>query len=155
DDLRKMREQLRAAMRAGAVGFTTSRAPSHETMDGKPVASRIASWDEVRELVAEMGRAGGGVFEVANEPDTRSPDLVKRRAAQKRLEDLALDFGANVAFGVFPFAEPAGAWRGQLASCDDVAAKGGRMFAQTHSRGINVILSFRTQLPFDRLPEWR
>src|SRR5687767_3571191 len=34
DDLRKMREQLRAALRAGAIGFTSSRAPSHETMDG-------------------------------------------------------------------------------------------------------------------------
>ena len=29
------------------------------------------------------------------------------------------------------------------------------MFGQSHSRGISSILSFKTQLPFDRLPEWQ
>ena len=28
------------------------------------------------------------------------------------------------------------------------------MFAQVHSRALNVLLSFKTQLPFDRLPVW-
>ena len=43
DDLRRMREQLRAALLAGAIGFTTSRSEHHETSDDRPVASRIAS----------------------------------------------------------------------------------------------------------------
>jgi N-acyl-D-aspartate/D-glutamate deacylase len=38
---------------------------------------------------------------------------------------------------------------------DETAAAGGRMFAQVHSRGINVVLSFKTQLPFDHLPAWK
>jgi len=29
------------------------------------------------------------------------------------------------------------------------------MFAQVHSRGLNVVLSFKSQLPFDDLPEWK
>jgi N-acyl-D-aspartate/D-glutamate deacylase len=29
------------------------------------------------------------------------------------------------------------------------------MFAQVHSRGLNAVLSFKTQLPFDRLPVWK
>ena len=37
---------------------------------------------------------------------------------------------------------------------DDVAAVGGRMIGQSHCRGINVLLSFATRLPFDLLPEW-
>jgi N-acyl-D-aspartate/D-glutamate deacylase len=28
------------------------------------------------------------------------------------------------------------------------------MFGQSHSRGVNMIFSFETSLPFDRLPEW-
>ncbi|PYM72758.1 MAG: hypothetical protein DME10_11815, partial [Candidatus Rokuibacteriota bacterium] len=42
-----------------------------------------------------------------------------------------------------------------MALLDETAAAGGRMFAQVHSRGLNVILSFKTQLPFDDLPAWK
>ena len=55
DDMRAMERELRDALRAGAMGFTTSRSPSHETPDRRPVASRMASWDEVRRLVNVMG----------------------------------------------------------------------------------------------------
>src|SRR5262249_9204106 len=44
DDLVRMAEELRAGLRAGALGFTTSRA-THETSDDRPVASRLATWD--------------------------------------------------------------------------------------------------------------
>jgi N-acyl-D-aspartate/D-glutamate deacylase len=43
DDLKAMEHQVRDAIRAGAVGFTSSRSPSHETPEGRPVASRKAS----------------------------------------------------------------------------------------------------------------
>ena len=67
DDLRAMERELRDALRAGAMGFTTSRSPSHETPDRRPVASRMASWDEVRRLVGVMGEMNAGVFELAGE----------------------------------------------------------------------------------------
>ena len=60
DDLRAMQQHVRDAINAGAVGVTTSRSPSHETPEGLPVASRQATWDEVRRLVlsgAQMARA--------------------------------------------------------------------------------------------------
>ena len=38
---------------------------------------------------------------------------------------------------------------------DAVAERGGRMFAQVHARAFNVMLSFKTRLPFDSLPSWR
>src|SRR2546429_7589385 len=50
-DLAAMEREPRDGVRAGAVGFTTSRSPSHETPDGRPVASRLAGWDEIRRLV--------------------------------------------------------------------------------------------------------
>jgi len=68
DDLRAMERELRDAIRAGAIGFTTSRSPSHETPDRRPVASRLASWDEVRRLVGVMGEMNAGVFELAGGP---------------------------------------------------------------------------------------
>src|SRR5574341_1534734 len=38
DDLAAMQRELRDAIRAGAIGFTTSRSPSHATPDRRPVA---------------------------------------------------------------------------------------------------------------------
>src|ERR671934_1044885 len=67
DDLRKMEAELRDGLQAGAMGFTTSRSPSHETPERRPVASRMASWDEVRRLVGVMGDLNAGIFEIAGE----------------------------------------------------------------------------------------
>ena len=58
DDLARMCAIVQQAVRAGAVGFTTSRTPNHETSDHKPVASRIAEWTEVRAIVNAMRETG-------------------------------------------------------------------------------------------------
>ncbi len=58
EDLEAMEAELRSALRAGAYGFTTSRTHHHETSDNRPVASRLASWEEVRHLVGRHGRPG-------------------------------------------------------------------------------------------------
>ncbi len=55
EDLEAMQREVRSAIRAGAVGFTTSRTRNHQTPGGQAVASRLATWDDVRELVGVMG----------------------------------------------------------------------------------------------------
>src|SRR5262245_28310981 len=72
DELRTMERELRDALRAGAIGFTTSRTPNHQTADDRPVASRLADWDEVCRLVGVLGDAGAGMFEIAQEPAARA-----------------------------------------------------------------------------------
>src|ERR1700690_4448018 len=52
DDLRVMERELRAALTAGAMGFTTSQAEAHQPSDGLPVASRLASWSEIVRLAS-------------------------------------------------------------------------------------------------------
>lgn len=44
-DLDAMKREVRDAIRAGAIGFTTSRTYNHQTTDGSPVASRLARTD--------------------------------------------------------------------------------------------------------------
>ncbi len=156
DDLRAMERELRDAIRAGAMGFTTSRSPIHETPNGRPVASRLAGWDEIRRLVGVMGDMNAGIFELAGEAVGRElTDPAAFRAYHERLRDLAVDTGVPVTFGNFSRLEAPEVWRHYMALLDETAAAGGRMFAQVHSRGLNVILSFKTQLPFDNLPAWR
>src|SRR6478752_1520707 len=61
DDLAIMERELRDALRAGAIGFSTSRTPNHQTSDDRPVASRLAEWSEIQRLVGVMSDAGAGL----------------------------------------------------------------------------------------------
>ena len=155
DDLRAMESELRDALRAGALGFTTSRSPAHETPDERPVASRAASWDEVRRLVGAMGDLNAGIFELAGEGVDRVAGDPGLREYHVRLRDLAVETGRPITFGVFSRRGVPDAWRQYLALLDETAAAGGRMFAQVHSRSLSALLSFKTQMPFDRLPLWK
>ena len=155
DDLQAMERQVRDAIRAGAIGFTTSRSPAHETPDGCHVASRLATWDEVRRLVGVMGELNAGLFEIAGEGVDRAPDDPGLRDYHVRLRDLAVETGRPVTFGVFSRRGVPDVWRKYLALLDETAAAGGRMFAQVHSRSLSALLSFKTQMPFDRLPVWK
>ena len=155
DDLKAMERHVRDAIRAGAIGFTTSRSPAHETPNGQPVASRLATWDEVRRLVGVMGDLNAGLFEIAGEGVDRAPGDPGLREYHTRLRDLAVESGRPITFGVFSRRGVPDVWRKYLALLDETAAAGGRMFAQVHSRSLSALLSFKTQLPFDHLPVWK
>src|SRR5215510_12809701 len=155
DDLAAMERELRDAIRSGAMGFTTSRSPIHETPDGRPVASRLATWDEVRRLVGVMGDMNAGIFELAGEGVDRVAGDPGLREYHERLRDLAVQTGRPITFGVFSRRGVPDVWRKYLALLDETAAAGGRMFAQVHSRWLSALLSFKTQMPFDRLPVWK
>src|SRR5437899_1505865 len=76
DELQAMQRQVRDAIRAGAMGFTTSRSPSHETPDGRPVASRVADWSEVRRLAGHRQKLPDPelrrkLVEASNERDSK------------------------------------------------------------------------------------
>ncbi|HEY5251234.1 MAG TPA: amidohydrolase family protein [Acidimicrobiales bacterium] len=148
-DLALMKGQLAASLRAGAIGFSTSRSEHHETSDNRPVASRLASWDEVVALVGVMGDLGSGIFEGAD-GGMSSPDPEVRAVALGRMQVLAAESRVPITFGLV-------ATRGAghlLDFLDEAAAAGGRVIAQTHCRGISVLLSLKTKLPFDLIDSW-
>ena len=150
DDLARMKAELAAALRAGAIGLTTSRSEHHETSDGRPVASRLAAWEEVCELVGVMSELGTGILEGGSE-HVLSADPDERELARTRMRALAAETGVTMTMGII--ATNPGGYE-MLDLIDGVAAAGGRMIGQSHCRGINVLLSFATRLPFDLLPEW-
>ena len=153
DDVARMAELVEEAVRAGAIGFTTSRSPNHQTSDHKPVASRMANWQEVRAIVNAMGRTGAGMFEIAGEAAGRDPE--RMHDYQQRLKSLAIESGVPVTWGMFANRRAPEVWQSYFALLDDVAASGGRMFAQVHSRSLNVIYTFESHLPFDSWDAWR
>ena len=151
EDLAVMEAELSDALRAGAVGFSTSRSDQHETSDDRAVASRLATWDEVCALVGLMGRESEGIFQLTSEKASFDPDPAVRDEYYARLRDLAVTTKVPIAFGLF--AIPNGA--NTLPLMAETAALGGQMYGLTHCRGVAVVLSFKTRLPFDNLPEWK
>ena len=154
DDIGAMEHELLDALDAGAIGFTSSRSTAHRLPepDNRYVASYHASWDEMSHLVCAMGQTGRGVFEYSRERDTRSADPAVRKAANDRLLELAVKSRVPITFGL-----PGGS-KGtddNLKLLDDAARAGGRMFGQTHTRGISHVLSFKGRLQFDDFPEWK
>ena len=152
DELKIMESELIDALAAGAIGFTTSRAESHSTSDDRPVASRVASWEEMRRLVAAMGAHSRGIFEIALPQSARSIDPAIRHRFQEALLALAVESGVPITWGIQPLGAIA---QEECRLLDRAAAVGGRMFGQSHSRGISFIKSFQTHMPYDWLPEWK
>ena len=153
DDVRRMQALVREAMKAGAMGFSTSRSPTHTAPGDAPVASRIADWSEVEQLTAVLAELDAGIFQVA--PDTSSG--ANQRGFLEQLKGLALKYGRPTMFGTISTrqgVEP-NPWSYQTRYLDEVASAGGRMYGQTTTRSINALFSMNAYLPFDVLPAWR
>ena len=152
DDVRHMQHLVKQAMHAGAIGFSTSRTFNHLTADDRPVASRLAEWDEVRAIVNAVGETGKGLFEIAGEAPGRDPARIAEYHG--RLRDLAVESGVPQTWGMFSVRAAPDLWRPYFDLLDETAAAGGRMFAQVHSRALSSLLSFESNTPFDAWEYW-
>jgi N-acyl-D-aspartate/D-glutamate deacylase len=68
DEIAAMRALVSAALRAGALGFATSKSPTHVGDAGRPVPSRAATLDEIETLASALGEAGHGVMQATIGP---------------------------------------------------------------------------------------
>lgn len=153
DDIRAMTRLIDEALRAGALGVSTSRTHTHLTPEGTPVASRLAGWDEIDAIFAAMAEAGTGIFQVGQELLTHKANI----AFLQHMRDLALRYKRTVMFGLVGTrqGDDPVSWQTQAKVIKDVNNAGGRMFGQGTTRSINAIFSLKSYLPFDVLPEWK
>jgi N-acyl-D-amino-acid deacylase len=153
EDTVRMAAAVQEALKAGALGFSSSRASTHMTPDDTPVASRFAEWEEIDRILAAMAELDAGIFQVG--PDIGSGP--RHRAFLERLRQVALTYKRPIMFGVLATrqGEDPTPWSYQTKYIDDTVAAGGRMYGQGTTRSINAIFSLKSYLPFDVLPAWR
>jgi len=153
DDIRAITRLIQEALRAGAVGVSTSRTHTHMTPEGLPVASRQAAWKEVEAIFAAMAELGTGIFQIGQELLSRTANV----AFLERMKQLALAYKQTVMFGIVGTrqGDDPVSWQAQAKIIKDVNDAGGRMFGQGTTRSINAIFSLKSYLPFDVLPEWQ
>ena len=153
DDLAQMAAAVQEALRAGAMGFSSSRANTHIRPDSGPVASRIANWQEIAHLVDAMAELNAGIFQVG--PDVSGG--AAQRAFMQELRTIAINSGRPVMLGTLSTAQgdKPNPWEYQLEWMDEIVSAGARVFGQSTTRSINAIFSLKSYLPFDGLPNWK
>ena len=68
DEVAEMKSLVAEALRAGALGFATSKSPNHMGAAGKPVPSRLAEPDEVFRIAEALRDEGTGIVQVTPGP---------------------------------------------------------------------------------------
>ena len=93
DELARMREMVAESVAGGAVGFSTSRILLHRVPDGRMLPGTWADNDELLALADGMHDAGGGIFQVV-------PDYESRARNEFALFAAMAERGADVLFTV-------------------------------------------------------
>ena len=152
DDLKRMADLVQEALRAGAMGLSSSRSTTHIRPDGGPVASRIGNWAEIAHLVHAMAELNAGIFQVG--PDVSGG--AAQRACLDELAKIAVSSGRPLMLGVFSTSQGdrPNPPEYQFEWMDRVAAEGGRVLGQATTKSINAVFSLKSYLPFDALPVW-
>jgi N-acyl-D-aspartate/D-glutamate deacylase len=148
DDIARMREIAATAMRAGALGFSTSRSINHRTIKGEPTPSLRASEAELTGIAMGLADAGRGVLQLLSDFDT--PSLEEEFAMLRRVVEKS---GRPLSFTVAQKHDDPQGWRKLLRLVDEAVKDGLPIRAQVAPRPIGMLLGLQATLnPFSGSP---
>ena len=145
-EIAEMARLTEQALRAGALGFTTSRTTKHRARDGRFTPSLSAREAELLGIAEGMKRAGRGVLQVNSDfgPGEFEALDAAARVAGRPLSCLLVQVDAKPTL-----------WRETLDQIHAVRRQGRSANAQVGSRPIGVIMGLETTAhPFAAHPAW-
>ncbi|MGD2138923.1 MAG: amidohydrolase family protein [Burkholderiales bacterium] len=146
DEIDRMSALLEEALKAGALGFTTSRTTKHLTRDGRNTPSLSAGEAELKGMALAMKRAGRGVLEVNSDFGPGEFEIL-RMAAELSTRPLSiLLLQVNNAPDL---------WRETRRQLHEARAAGLSVNAQIGCRPIVIMMGLETTInPFSTHPAW-
>ena len=63
EEVARMKDIMREGLEAGALGFATSKSPTHVGYEGRPVPSRMAEFSEIRDIASALGEQKAGIIQ--------------------------------------------------------------------------------------------
>lgn len=156
DDIAAMRDLLRAALEAGAVGFSTGRTDNHRTARGASTPASEASARELAGIASAFAGRGRGVIQAVSDFDMMAgPDRFD--AEFDVLEAMvAASGGRPLSISTMQRDHAADQWRRIFGRVDAAAARGIDMRCQVGARGIGVLLGLEATFhPFMGFPSYK
>ncbi len=149
DDIEKMAAIVRDGLKAGALGFSTSRTLLHKSLDGEFVPGTFASRDELFGIAKVLGEVGHGVFQCASE-HTQMPKEFQW------MKVVAAEYGRPVIFTLSQTDMKPDLWKEIVGLLEEAATQDIPIFAQSAGRAIGVMMCWRgTAHPFATYPSWQ
>ena len=138
DEIETMGRLAADGVRAGALGFTTSRTVNHRSSDGRPTPSLTATADELLGIARGVGATGMGVLQlVADLVDLDGEFALVRAMAEVSGRPLSITTLSEV---------HRGDWRALLAKITEAQADGVPIRGQVASRPVGVLLGLEGRL---------
>ncbi len=148
DDIEKMSAIVEEGLRAGALGFSTSRTILHKSIDGELVPGTTATAEELIQIGRAMGRVGFGVFEMAS-------DLKREWNEFEWMGALSRETGLPVTFAALQSIAKELPLDEQISQMRAQNDNGANIVAQIALRGNGIIMNWRgTVHPFRFKPSW-
>jgi N-acyl-D-aspartate/D-glutamate deacylase len=140
-ELAMMRQHVRDAIRAGALGFDTGRTTMHRTPAWDPVPGTFADLRELRALAGGLADEGAGVFElIPFGGGGEDPAGLPREFDW--MEPVARESGRPISVSLIQSLKYPDAWRDALARADAARERGAPIVPQVAVRSVGVLLGF-------------
>jgi N-acyl-D-aspartate/D-glutamate deacylase len=138
EDRAEMRRLTAAAVRAGALGFSSSRSLNHRSIKGEPTPGLRATEAELQAIAMGLADAGSGVLQFIS--DFSRPSEVEEFAMLKRV---VRNSGRPMSFSLAQTHRGPERWRKLLAMTDAAQAEGLPIKAQIAPRPVGVLLGLQ------------
>lgn len=134
DDIAAMADIVERGLRAGALGFSTSRTPLHRSRSGELVPGTNAEVDELFGIADALARAGHGVFQFA-------PDHAYLPVREwPWMKALARRTGATISVNLNQSDSAPDVWREVLELLDEAEREGLAIVAQVAGRVVGLLM---------------
>lgn len=148
EDRARMAALAAEGIRAGAVGFSTSRAMFHRTLAGVHTPTYGAPEAELAEIGAACGAAGAAWLQVIS--DFGDPD-----AEFAMLQRVAAQANTPLTFSLLQRESRPGLWRAMLEKLERARAEGQHLTGQVMGRPVGLMFGWDlSQHPFVGKPSW-
>ena len=134
DDIGAMADLVGEGLRAGALGFSTSRTPLHKSKSGELVPGTMVDATELYGIADAMADVGHGVFQFAPE------HVILPDQEWTWMRELAIRSGRTVSVNFSQTDQQPDLWKQVIAKLDEDRANGVPIVAQVHGRTVGLLM---------------